>query len=71
MSLFGTDAIQDKWRNQHTGAAKRIWDKSAEGDLLQSKGRAPKSLGPVHKRYAILRAEADEQVKTFFHKNTF
>ena len=71
MRPLGTDAVQDQWRSRRDGAAERIWDKSSEGDVLEPKEQVHKSLGPVRKRYAILGAEADAQIKTFFEKNKF
>ena len=71
MRPLGTDAVQDQWRNRRDGAAERIWDKSSEYALLEPKEHAHKSLGLARKRYAILGAEADAQIRTFFEKNKF
>ncbi|MFA7387807.1 MAG: hypothetical protein WCZ87_09120 [Thiohalobacteraceae bacterium] len=71
MRPLGTDAVQDQWRNRRDGAAERIWDESSENALLEPEEHAYKSLGPVRERYAILGAEADAQIRTFFEKNKF
>ena len=70
MSLPGFDDVRSAWQNPG-GAAKRVWVKSTKNGLLHSNQSTHKSAGAIHKRYAISRAEADAQVRTFFHNNKY
>jgi uncharacterized protein YjbJ (UPF0337 family) len=68
MSLPTTEQIQAKWQ-QHVGAAKMIWGKLTEDELLKSEGRVQKLTGLVQERYAIPSAQAEIQVKNFLSKH--
>ncbi len=68
MSLPSIDEIKGKWK-QHVGAAKIVWGKLTEDELLKSEGHAQKLTGLVQERYAITRDEADKQVSAFFKKH--
>lgn len=61
------DAFKGKWEQQ-VGAAKIVWGKLTDDELLKSEGHLQKLAGLVQERYAISRAEADKQVKAFIDK---
>lgn len=61
------DNFKGKWEQQ-VGAAKVVWGKLTDDELLQSEGHVQKLAGLVQERYAISRAEADKQVKAFIEK---
>lgn len=69
MSLPSVDEIKGKWK-QRVGAAKIVWGKLTEDELLKSEGHAQKLTGLVQERYAITRDEADKQVSNFFKKHS-
>jgi uncharacterized protein YjbJ (UPF0337 family) len=69
MSLPSVDEIKGKWK-QRVGAAKIVWGKLTEDELLKSEGHAQKLTGLVQERYAITRDEADKQVSSFFKKHS-
>lgn len=69
MSLPSIDELKGKWK-QHVGAAKIVWGKLTEDELLKSEGHAQKLTGLVQERYAITRDEADKQVSAFFKKHS-
>jgi uncharacterized protein YjbJ (UPF0337 family) len=58
------DVIKAKWQQQ-VGAAKKVWGKLTDDEILQSNGEAEKLAGLVKERYAVNRIEADKQVKKF------
>jgi len=66
---ISVDAIKGMWKQQ-AGAAKIVWGKLTEDELLKSEGHAEKLAGLVQERYAVTRDDADSQVKAFFDKNT-
>jgi uncharacterized protein YjbJ (UPF0337 family) len=59
-----TDVIKAKWQQQ-VGAAKKLWGKLTDDEIMQSNGDAEKLAGLVKERYAVNRIEADKQVKKF------
>jgi uncharacterized protein YjbJ (UPF0337 family) len=59
-----TETIKAKW-HQQVGAAKVLWGKLTDDEILQSEGNAEKLSGLVKERYAINREEAQKQVKKF------
>jgi uncharacterized protein YjbJ (UPF0337 family) len=61
------DVIKAKWQ-KHVGAAKVVWGKLTDDEILQSEGQVDKLSGLVRERYAISRYEADSQVKSFLDK---
>ncbi len=69
MSLPSIDELKGKWK-QHVGAAKIVWGKLTEDELLKSEGHAQKLTGLVQERYAITHDEADKQVSAFFKKHS-
>lgn len=69
MSLPSLDQLKGQWK-QHVGAAKIVWGKLTENELLKSEGHAQKLTGLVQERYAITRDAADQQVSEFFKKHS-
>jgi len=69
MSIINSDALKAKWQQQ-VGAAKVLWGKLTEDELLKIEGHEQKLAGLVQERYAITVEDAQEQVKSFFAKNT-
>ena len=67
MSMPTTDQIKGKWKQQ-VGAAKIVWGKLTEDELLKLEGHEQKLAGLVQERYAVTREEASRQVKDFFDK---
>lgn len=68
MSLPDSNEIKGIWK-QHVGAAKIAWGKLTEDELLKIEGHEQRLAGLVQERYAITRAEAEQQVKGFFAKH--
>ena len=62
------DEIKGKWKQQ-VGAAKIVWGKLTDDELLKLEGQTDRLTGLVQERYAITRDEADRQVKSFFEAN--
>lgn len=58
------DVVNAKWQQQ-VGAAKALWGKLTDDEILQSQGNAEKLAGLVKERYAINRNDAHKQVKKF------
>jgi uncharacterized protein YjbJ (UPF0337 family) len=58
------DVIKAKWQQQ-VGAAKKLWSKLTDDEIMQSNGDPEKLVGLVKVRYAINGMEADKQVKKF------
>lgn len=69
MSLPSLDQLKGQWK-QHVGAAKIVWGKLTEDELLKSEGHVQKLTGLVQERYAITRDAADRQVSAFFKKHS-
>jgi uncharacterized protein YjbJ (UPF0337 family) len=63
------DEMKGKWKQQ-VGAAKIMWGKLTDDELLKLEGQQDRLTGLVQERYAITRDEADRQVKSFFKENT-
>jgi len=61
------DVFKGKWQQQ-VGAAKVMWGKLTDDELLKTEGHAQKLAGLVQERYAISRREADKQVNDFIEK---
>ncbi|SEQ97663.1 Uncharacterized conserved protein YjbJ, UPF0337 family [Solimonas aquatica] len=68
MSLPSAEQAKGLWKQQ-VGAAKVIWGKLTEDELLQSQGHAQKLAGLIQERYAITREQADKQVADFIDKS--
>lgn len=64
------DELKGKWKQQ-VGAAKIMWGKLTEDELLKAEGHQQKLAGLVQERYAITRDEAEKQVKKFFEQNKY
>jgi uncharacterized protein YjbJ (UPF0337 family) len=60
--------LQGKWRQQ-VGAAKLLWGKLTEDELLKLEGHAEKLTGLIQERYAITRDAAADQVRHFLDKH--
>lgn len=58
------DLIAGKWK-QHAGAAKVLWGKLTDDEILQTEGQLEKLAGIIQERYAISREIADKQVADF------
>lgn len=52
------------WK-ERVGAAKVMWAKLTDDELLRSKGELEQLAGLVQQRYAVSRAAADKQVADF------
>jgi uncharacterized protein YjbJ (UPF0337 family) len=61
------DLVKAKWQ-KHAAAAKIVWGKLTNDEILESEGRAEKLSALVSERYAVDRREANEQVKNFLDK---
>lgn len=57
-------AKSDRWKQQ-IGAARLMWDKLSDEELASSGGRRSELAELVRIRYAVTRATADLQVRTF------
>jgi uncharacterized protein YjbJ (UPF0337 family) len=68
MNLPSVDEVKGIWKQQ-VGAAKVVWGKLTEDELLKLEGHQQKLTGLIQERYAITRDEADKQVKSFFEKH--
>lgn len=69
-AMPAADELLGKWKQQ-VGAAKIMWGKLTEDELLKAEGRQQKLAGLVQERYAITRDEAEKQVEKFFEQNKF
>jgi len=58
------DLIAGKWK-QHAGAAKIMWGKLTDDEILKTEGQLEKLVGIVQEKYAISRDVADQQVDEF------
>ena len=58
------DLIAGKWK-QHAGAAKILWGKLTDDEILKTEGQLQKLVGIVQERYAISQEVADKQVADF------
>jgi uncharacterized protein YjbJ (UPF0337 family) len=63
--MSSVDEIKGKWQQQ-VGAAKIVWGKLTEDELLKAEGHQQRLSGLIQERYAITRDEAVKQVKNFF-----
>jgi len=61
--------LQGKWRQQ-VGAAKLLWGKVTEDELLKLEGHADKLTGLIQERYALTRDAAAKQVRAFLDQHT-
>jgi uncharacterized protein YjbJ (UPF0337 family) len=61
------DELKGKWK-EHVGAAKIVWGKLTDDELLRAEGEAQKLIGLIQQRYAITHEEAERQVKHFLDK---
>ncbi len=68
MNLPSADEIKGKWKQQ-VGAARILWGKLTEDELLQSEGHAQRLTGLVQERYGINRGEAEQEVRSFLNKS--
>ena len=56
----------DCWQmKQHAGAAKIMWGKLTDDEILKTEGQLEKLVGIVQEKYAISRDVADQQVDEF------
>ena len=56
--------IAGVWK-EHMGAAKVLWAKLTDDELLRSRGELQQLAGLIQQRYAISREAADKQVQEF------
>jgi uncharacterized protein YjbJ (UPF0337 family) len=68
MSVFNAEELKGKWKQQ-VGAAKVLWGKLTEDELLKLEGNEQKLAGLIQERYAITQEEAKKQVQDFFEKH--
>jgi uncharacterized protein YjbJ (UPF0337 family) len=66
--LSSATELKGRWK-QNIGAARIVWDKLSEDELLQIEGHQQKLSGLIQQRYAVTRDEALRQVKAFFSKH--
>lgn len=59
--------IAGKWK-QHAGAAKILWGKLTDDEILQTEGQLEKLAGVIQERYAISKEIAENQVADFMAK---
>lgn len=59
--------IKSKWK-QHIGAAKAVWGKLSNEELLKTEGNEHKLATLVQDRHEIARSDAYRQVNEFFAK---
>lgn len=69
MSKASADGI-GKWQ-QHVGAAKIVWAKLTNDELLKTQGHAQHLAGLVQERYAVTQSEAAKQVSRFFDGHSY
>jgi uncharacterized protein YjbJ (UPF0337 family) len=62
------DGIKGTWERQ-VGAAKILWGRLTEDELLQIEGHEQRLASLIQARYAITLDEADQQVRGFFDKH--
>lgn len=67
-SMPSSDALKGKWQQQ-VGAAKVMWSKLTDDELLRLEGEEQKLAGLVQERYAVSRDEAARQARNFFDKH--
>ena len=65
--MLSSDEMNGKWQQQ-VGAAKIVWGKLTDDEILKTDGHALRLAGIVAERYSVTRAEADRQVSRFFDK---
>jgi len=58
------DLIAGKWK-QNVGAAKILWGKLTDDEILKTEGHLEKLAGIVQEKYAISKEVADQQVSDF------
>jgi len=66
-NTFNQDLIAGKWK-QHAGAAKILWGKLTDDEILETEGRLEKLAGIIQERYAITADTAEKQVREFMDK---
>ncbi|WP_068858676.1 CsbD family protein [Perlucidibaca aquatica] len=68
MNTPSVESLKAQWKQQ-VGAAKVVWGRLTDDELLKIEGHAQKLAGLVQERYTIAHEEADKQVKAFFDKH--
>lgn len=63
-SIPSHDLLAGKWK-QHAGAAKILWGKLTDDEILKTEGQLQKLVGIVQERYALSQEAADKQVSDF------
>ena len=63
-TLPSHDLIAGKWK-QHAGAAKILWGKLTDDEILKTEGQLQKLVGIIQERYALTQEAADKQVADF------
>ncbi|MDN5848802.1 MAG: general stress protein CsbD [Nitrococcus sp.] len=58
------DNVKADW-NQNVGQVRIYWDKLTEDELHEVKGDRNRLIEMIHRKYAIPKDDADEQVKVF------
>ena len=70
MNIPTPEEVKGKWQQQ-VGAAKIVWGKLTEDELLKCEGQAQKLAGLIQERYSVTRDEADKQVKEYLAQYKF
>jgi uncharacterized protein YjbJ (UPF0337 family) len=65
--MSSVEEYKGKWQQQ-VGAAKVVWGKLTDDELLKTEGHEQKLAGLIQERYAISLEVAEEQAKEFLRK---
>ena len=66
--LPSMDELKARWKQQ-VGAARMVWDKLSEKELLESEGHKRPLVCLIQERHGATRDEANKQVNRFFEKH--
>lgn len=64
-TIPSVDQVQRVWRQQ-IGAAKAAWGRLTDDELLRLEGHQERLAELIKERYALSRAEADQQFERLF-----
>jgi uncharacterized protein YjbJ (UPF0337 family) len=63
------DTTSNKWKTM-IGAAKEMWNKLTDQELIKSQGNEQELTSLVRRRYSVPQEKANQQVKKFLAKHT-
>lgn len=66
--LPSMDELKARWKQQ-VGAARMVWDKLSEKELLESEGHKMPLVCLIQEHHGATRDEANKQVNRFFEKH--